>query len=97
MRDLPLTAEQRRTFVGSYAVTLPHGERTSFAVFEENGQLEGRPANQDEARRLLYQGDDVFAAEGMPDFVLSFVVDARRATRFTVRPEGGVITGVRAP
>ena len=95
VKDLPLTAAQRQAFVGSYSVTLPFGEPTSLRIFEENGVLKGQPEDQ-EARRFLYQGDNVFRPEGA-DFILTFVVDGGRATKFTARRPDGVMEGVRVP
>jgi hypothetical protein len=96
VKDLPLTAEQRQVFVGSYAVTLPYGEQTSLRVFEENGVLKAQPENQ-QVVRLLYQGDNVFQPEGISDFVLRFVVENGRAMGFTVRKEDGLMRGTRIP
>jgi hypothetical protein len=100
--DLPLTAAQRQAFVGVYSVILG-GEEMFFRIIEENGVLRGRawrpgaePENQ-ESRRLLYQGGNVFRPEGMPDFTLTFVLEGARATRFTVRRPDGVMEGVRVP
>ena len=94
VKDLPLTAAQRQAFVGNYSVTLPFGEPTSLRIFEENGVLKGEPENQ-EARRLLYQGDNVFQPEGTPDLVFTFVLEGGRATKFTVRRPDGVMHGIR--
>ena len=95
VKDLPLTAAQRQAFVGTYAVTLPYGEQRTLRVFEEDGVLKGQP-NDNEPRRLLYQGDNVFRPEGA-DFVLTFVVENGRATKFTSRREDGVMQGTRVP
>jgi hypothetical protein len=97
VRDLPLTAAQRQSFVGSYAVTMPSGEETVLRVVEEQGVLKATPENQGETRRLLYQGENVFQAEGVPNFILRFELEAGRATKFTVRKDDGLIKGVRVP
>jgi hypothetical protein len=63
VKDLPLTAAQRQSFVGSYAVTLPlgeSGERDLLRIFEENGVLKAHSLRDQKALRLLYQGDSVF-------------------------------------
>jgi hypothetical protein len=96
VKDLPLTAAQRQAFVGSYSVTLPSGEQRSFRIFEEGGVLKGQPENQ-EALRLLYQGDNAFRPEGMPNFTLTFVLESGRATKFTGRRPDGVMEGIRVP
>ncbi len=100
VKDLPLTAAQRQSFVGSYSVTLPigeSGERDLLRIFEENGALKAHSSRDQEARRLLYQGDAVFRVEGMPNFVITFVLEGGRATKFTGRrPElEGAVEGVR--
>ncbi|OLC46274.1 MAG: hypothetical protein AUH43_14430 [Acidobacteria bacterium 13_1_40CM_65_14] len=97
VKDLPLTAAQRQSFVGNYSVTLPFGERDLLRIFEENGVLKAHSSRDQEARRLLYQGDAVFRPEGMPNFVITFVLEGGRATKFTGRrPElEGVMEGVR--
>lgn len=64
-------------------------------VFEENGILKAHSLRDQEARRLLYQGDAVFRPEGIPDFVITFVLKGGRATKFTVRRPDGVVEGVR--
>ena len=92
-----LTAAQRQAFVGTYAVTLPFGEPRSLRIFEENGVLMAKPEDQPEAKRLLYQGDNVFRPEGIPDFVFTFVLEGGRATKFTVRRPDGVMQGIRIP
>ena len=96
-KDLPLTAEQRQAYVGTYEATLPDGQKVNLRVFEENGVLRGLPSNRDAAdsRRLLYQGDNVFQPEGMPRFVMTFTVADGKATKFTFTREGQVFDAVR--
>jgi hypothetical protein len=96
LKDLPLTAAQRQSFVGTYTLTVPSGEQSPVRVFEENGVLKAQH-DQDEARRLLYQGDATFLAEGMPGITLTFVVESGRATRFAVRSPDGPMEAVRVP
>lgn len=96
VKDLPLTAAQRQSFVGSYSVTLPlGGENDLLRIFDENGVLKAQSMHDKETRRLLYQGDDVFRPEGIPDFLITFVLEGGRATKFTARRPGGVMEGVR--
>ena len=97
VKDLPLTAAQRQTYVEQYTVSLPQGGVTTLSVFEEHGVLKAHPGNQVETRKLDYQGDNVFLAGGDPDFAFVFVVENGRAAKFTVHRAGGVIQGVRAP
>ena len=92
--DLPLTAAQRQSFVGSYAVILPMGGQDVLRIFEENGILKAHCSHENQTGRLLYQGDGVFRPEGS-DFVITFVVEAGRATSFQGLREDGVIKGTR--
>ena len=95
VKDLPLTAAERQSFVASYSVTLPLGGGSVVRIFEENGVL--KALSDGETRRLLYQGDGVFRPEGMADFVLTFVIESGRATRFTGRKPDGPLEGRRIP
>jgi hypothetical protein len=97
VKDLPLTAAQRQTYMGTYALTMQSGEQSAVRVFEENGVLKAREENQNEPHRLLHQGDTVFLAEGMPGITITFVVESGRATRFTVRTPDGPLDAVRVP
>jgi len=67
VKDLPLTAAQRQSFVGSYSVTLPLGGGSVVRIFEENGVL--KALSEGETRRLLYQGDGVFRPDGVMEGV----------------------------
>jgi hypothetical protein len=98
VKDLPLTAAQRQSYVGNYVVDLPQGGSGSVRVLEENGALKlwASDRGDEKPRRLLSQGDHVFLAENTPDFVLTFVMDGGRATGFNVRKaDPGLIVGVR--
>ncbi|MGI8549100.1 MAG: hypothetical protein ACR2M1_17560 [Gemmatimonadaceae bacterium] len=94
-RDVPLTADQRRQFIGTYSVTLPGGERTMLYVVEKGDSLVAQPGNQKESHRMLYRGGNVFAADGMPDFVIRFVIENGHPTKVTAGKADGVIEGVR--
>ena len=96
-KDLPLTAEQRQVYVGTYTTELPNGVKGTIRIFEELGALRLRPSDEDDARRLLYQGNHTFMAEKTPDFVLKFTVVNNKAMTFKVRKEDGEITGARVP
>jgi hypothetical protein len=103
VKDLPLTAAQRQAFVGTYTVTattgspLPPDASMSFRIVEENGVLMAKGGDE-EAKRLLYQGDHVFRPEGVRgDVTVTFVVENGRATKATIRKEDGVIEVVRVP
>jgi hypothetical protein len=97
VKDLPLTAAQRQAFVGRYSGTLPFGEERSLRIVEESGVLKAHPEDGEGGARLLYQGDNVFRPEGVPGFVLTFVLENGRATRIVVCRRDGVMQAVRVP
>ena len=45
--------------------------------------------------RLVYQGNNVFLVENVPDFSLSFTVENGRATKFSLVKGDGFGEGVR--
>jgi hypothetical protein len=98
VKDLPLTAAQRQAFVGRYSGTLPFGEERSVRIVEENGILKAHPDDAEgPGPRLLYQGDNVFRPEGVPGFVMTFVLENSRATRIIICRRDGVMQAVRVP
>ena len=96
VKDLPLTAEERRRFVGDYVVTIVGADRPPlpFRIYEEQGALHGRPEG-DEPKRLLYQGDNVFFPEGEPGWSVTFTLEDGQAKRFRVTAPDGSMEGVR--
>jgi hypothetical protein len=100
VKDLPLTAAQRQAFVGRYSGTLPFGEERALRIIEENGVLKAHPDDAEPGTsggRLLYQGDNVFRPEGVPGFVMTFVLENSRATRIIICRRDGVMQAVRVP
>lgn len=97
VRDLPLTAAERQAYVGTYSAALPQGGTGLVRVYLQGDTLRMRPQDEDRAPRLLYQGGHVFVAEGVPDFVITFVLERGRAARFSVQKEDGVIQATRVP
>ena len=95
MKDLPLTPEQRQGFVATYTLTTPEGAMP-FRIFEQAGALHGQPGD-DEPKRLLYQGDNVFQPEGMPEFTVTFTMEGTKATKFVVKSPEFTLEGVRNP
>lgn len=94
-RDLPLTAAQRQSYVGTYSVMLPMGGQDVLRVFDENGILKAHGAHENRTGRLFYQGDRTFRPEGS-NFVIKFVFDGARASGFTGQREDGVVKGTRS-
>ena len=95
MKDLPLTAQQRQSYVANYTMTTPDGPMP-FRIFEEGGVLKGAPGDS-EPKRLMYQGENVFHPEGMPEFTLTFALDGARATKFVVRSPEWTMEAIRNP
>ena len=95
VKDLPLTAEQRQGFVASYTLNTPDGAMP-FRIYEQNGALFGQPGD-DDPKRLLYQGENVFHPEGMAEFTLTFTMEGLKATKFVVKSPEWTLEGVRAP
>ena len=62
-RDLPVAAEERARFVGTYQLTRPDGTRQEVRVTEENGQLMLQVGTQRPAR-MMSQGGLLFSAPG---------------------------------
>ena len=90
-----LTPEQRQGFVATYTLTTPEGAMP-FRIFEQAGALHGQPGD-DEPKRLLYQGDNVFQPEGMPEFTVTFTMEGTKATKFVVKSPEFTLEGVRNP
>jgi hypothetical protein len=95
MKDLPLTAEQRQAYVGVYSVAMPEGTM-NFRVYEQAGALFGAPGD-DEPKRLLYQGENLFRPEGMPEFSVAFTMEGSRAAKFVVKSPEFTLEGIRVP
>jgi hypothetical protein len=92
VKDLSLSPEQRKTYVGTYATQLPGGENVTLRILEGNGALRLWASNPDESRRLFYQGENIFLVENAPGFVLTFVVVRNTAMTIKVhKPEGDLV------
>jgi hypothetical protein len=96
VKDVPLAAAQRQSYLGNYTANMPQGGEVSVRVFEENGVLKMWVSDPGDARRLIYQGNNVFVPENTPDFVIAFVTEGGRITGFNVRKEDGWIVAVRS-
>lgn len=76
--DLPLTAEQRAQYVGTYDLG-----PVEVRVFEDGERLILQPVGQAPAR-LLSQGEDVFLAEAGGGVRIEFRIEGGRATGLTL-------------
>jgi len=94
-KELPLTAEERARYVGTYDQTRPDGTKRRIRILEENGQLMFRV---DSARvgRLLSQGSHVFAIAAPIGGRITFDVVNGAATGF-VTLGGRPLEAVRVP
>jgi D-alanyl-D-alanine carboxypeptidase len=94
-KDLPLTAEERARYVGTYDQTRPDGTRRRIRVVEENGALMFR-LDSTRVARLLSQGSNVFAIAPPMGGRIAFDVVNGRATGF-VTFGGRPLEAVRVP
>jgi hypothetical protein len=83
-KEVPLTAEQRVAFVGSYTVTGPDGDTMPFRIYEESGALMAQP-DQEEPAKLIHVGDNVFVPEGHTEFRLTFQVENGKVKSFSAK------------
>lgn len=89
--DLPLTEEQMQRFVGSYQFDqIP----LDTSIFIKEGKLMAQATNQD-AFRLLYQGEGEFRADFDHDVKLIFTTDGDKAASFVLHQGGGRIQAKR--
>lgn len=88
-RDLPLSAEQRTPYVGSYDLG-----PIEVRVFEDGGRLMLQPSGQT-AARLLYQGADVFLADVSDGVRVEFTVQEGRATQLALHQGSRPLVGRR--
>jgi CubicO group peptidase (beta-lactamase class C family) len=87
--DLPLTAEERARYVGTYDLG-----QLQVRVFESAGTLMAQATNQS-ALRMKYQGDQTFLLEAPQEIKLVFVLEGNRAIRFTLHQNGAVVPAPR--
>lgn len=87
--DLPLTAEERAQYVGSYDLG-----PIQIRVFEDGERLVVQPSGQT-AARLLFQGDGVFRANVAGEVRFEFSVANGRATGLTLYQGGQQLDGPR--
>jgi hypothetical protein len=95
IKDLPLSAVERRRFIGVYAVTSsPTKPAMPLRVFERGDTLMGQLRNNDPTR-LLYQGDNVFRPSASRDFTIEFTMAGGKATQLSIVSPDGTMRGVR--
>jgi hypothetical protein len=95
VRDLPMTAEERRPFIGRYTVTPPDSNQPPITItfYEVADSLFGRGAG--DRTRMLYQGSNTFRPQAETLSVIRFTVEGGRATRFTMITDDDLLEGVR--
>lgn len=80
VKDLPLSAEARTRYIGTYDAGV-----FKLSIIEEDGRLKiERPQTQ-----LLYQGDHTFVAEDNPDVHVTFRVVGEEATELSIMMASG--------
>jgi hypothetical protein len=91
-KDLPLTAEERARYVGTYALKLPTGATLPLRIFEDGAHLMSQATGQS-AFRLRAQGDHVFETAFFDRLVrLTFTVQGARAAKVTLLQGGARAT-----
>lgn len=95
-KDLPLSAEERSRYVGTYALALPNGGTLELRVFEEGEKLTAQAVGPGQGPfQLMAQGNHVFTATFDPTVRLTFTVDGARATKVVLLQGGGSLAGAR--
>lgn len=96
VRDLPLSADERARYVGTYVLHLPNGQELPTRVFENDGALWVQAEGQ-ETSALRYQGDGEFVVAA--DTGVRFVFDrsASPAPSFRLTQGGMTLTATRRP
>lgn len=96
VKEVSLSAEQRKMYIGNYTTELPGGDKVNLRIFDDNGALKLHASDAGEPRHLLYQGNNVFLVGNTPGFVLTFTLVHNIATTFKVhKPEEGDFIAVR--
>jgi CubicO group peptidase (beta-lactamase class C family) len=95
-KDLPLTAEERSRYVGTFALELPNSATLQLRVFEEGEQLTAQAVGPGQGPfRLMAQGNHAFVASVDPAIRLTFTVEGARATRVVLLQGGARMAGAR--
>ncbi len=96
IRDLPLTAEERQRYLGTYAVALPDPQQAplQLRIFEAEGELMGEFMGNDPTR-MLHQGAHVFRPQAAVEFEATFLLSGDRATGISIESPAGPMKGER--
>lgn len=93
--DLPLTAEQKAAYVGTYEFQV--GERMQeVRIFIQDGQLMSQPQGQS-VRQLLHQGNHAFRPAAALEIHLQFTLENGRAETVTLSNGDRTFNGRRKP
>jgi hypothetical protein len=92
-KRVALSADQRRPYVGDYAMTMPNGSTLPLTVSDDGHALEAQAQGQD-AFELIPYGHDVFGAAFDRSLRITFTVEHGRATGFSLL-QGGVTIPAR--
>jgi hypothetical protein len=88
--DLPLSADQRSVYVGTYDL----GGGREFRVFEEQDALLARPSGS-RPLPLLYYGNDTFRPDLVGGIVIEFEIADGRATGFVLTQGDDIVEASR--
>ena len=93
VRDLPVSAEQRARYAGTYLLRMPNGQTMELRIFERDGKMVSQATGQGEFG-LLFQGDDTFAPSFDPNARLRFAAGSP-SPRVTLLQGGQSLVGER--
>ena len=93
---VPLAAEARAKYEGTYNVLLPNGVTLPVRIFVDGNGLAFEPKGQ-QKMALRYAGDDTFGAAFDPSFRLRIVFDGGKAVKAVMQQGGMTMEGPRQP
>jgi len=96
VRDVPLTAEDRARFAGTYALHLPNGQELPVRIFEREGVLWVQAEGQ-EGSALRYQGNGEFVVAADTNARFVFDRSTSPSPSLTLMQGGMTLTGTRRP
>ena len=93
---VPISADERRKFVGDYDVSVPDGQIMGVRIFVEEGQLMIAPEEQ-EKTPMRYLGNNVFGLDFDPTLRLTFDVVNGKVTGGKLVQRGMAMNVFRRP
>jgi hypothetical protein len=93
---VPISADERRKFVGDYDVSVPDGQIMGVRIFVEEGQLMIAPEGQ-EKTTMRYLGNNTFGLDFDPTLRLTFDVANGKVTGGKLVQRGMAMNVFRRP